>query len=159
MFQLYLQYAAFNGPLMMACRNGHVGVVRVILEEFEGEVMELVQATGSNGYHTLQVACQYGHRNILEELLDAGVPCNMPDSLGRTPLQISCFYGQRAMVAFLLSRGANIHAEDRWGRQALHFACSVGDVTIVRMLLDAGADMRAAAVGQPRHFQWWDDFG
>eukprot|EP00740_Mantoniella_antarctica_P021007 CAMPEP_0198679328 /NCGR_PEP_ID=MMETSP1468-20131203/2517_1 /TAXON_ID=1461545 /ORGANISM="Mantoniella sp, Strain CCMP1436" /LENGTH=69 /DNA_ID=CAMNT_0044417869 /DNA_START=14 /DNA_END=220 /DNA_ORIENTATION=+ len=68
--------AADNGvtPLQMATQNGHLTVVKVLLEAGADANKAL-----NDGFTPLQVAAQCGHPAVVKVLLEAGADANKAD--------------------------------------------------------------------------------
>jgi hypothetical protein len=74
-----------NWPLTLACFEGHVEVVRVILEEGNPDL----NATDSRGYTPLSSAVRFHKREIVELLLAAGADPSAPDGDSKTPIELA----------------------------------------------------------------------
>jgi hypothetical protein len=124
-------------PLVMACLQGSVEKVRLLLER------------GANiGFNSLTLgtpldtAIGQARTEIVELLIEAGADIEHADENGLTPLMAACSYEGRGTIVALLLRGgprggANVHrAETGWGRTALHLAASCGDCETAEMLLE-----------------------
>ena len=146
--ELISTFADFAGetPLHRACYNGHLDVVRVLLEAGAD-----LHATDNGGRTPLHRACDNGHLDVVRVLFEAGADLHATDDGGRTPLHLACDNGHFDVVRVLFEAGADLHATDNCGRTPLHHACDDGQFDVVRFLLDAGAlaDLNAA-----RQF-WW----
>lgn len=69
-------------PLMWACRRGFVNVVDVLLDHLKHE--EIVKADSQLGWTALHCAAENGNREIVQMLLDKGVPVNAKTKVGMT---------------------------------------------------------------------------
>uniref|UniRef100_A0A3Q2PN88 Oxysterol-binding protein n=1 Tax=Fundulus heteroclitus TaxID=8078 RepID=A0A3Q2PN88_FUNHE len=54
------------------------------------------------GWTALHLACNSGHRDVVEELLKAGVDVNLQDNVGDTPLHKAAYTGRKEIVLLLL---------------------------------------------------------
>lgn len=90
-----------NGPesgtaLMAACRGGHLGVVRVLLQHMGGEGLD---ATDGAGCTALYLACSSRRPEVTRALLLAGADQTIVGGGGvnrRTPRQAAVLIGSRA---------------------------------------------------------------
>jgi hypothetical protein len=124
--------------LFMACRDGHLPVVEVLLAA--GANMELqVQ----NGAASLYIACEKGQLDVVHALLAAGADINARAGHACTAIYVACHQGYLDVVLALLAAGAekDLRADD--GSSVLHVASQNGHVSVVRALLAAGADKDA----------------
>jgi ankyrin repeat protein len=123
-------------PLIAAARNGHVEVVRYLLDE--GADINL----RPGGLTGLSYACLEGRLQVVALLLACGARTT-PSGGGWTPLIYAAREGHTGIVELLLAHREGEQLErqlnhDRW--TALHFACYNGHASVVRALLGAGAD-------------------
>lgn len=116
------------------------------------------------GEFPLHLACTYGWREVIEELLDLGVdidsrtiPCSekvhglsSPDGEQAdhdvTPLMVAAREGNADTAKLLLNRGSNVNARSANKRTALHIAADAWwreDAQVIEVLLNAGADPKA----------------
>ncbi|XP_032421576.1 oxysterol-binding protein-related protein 1-like isoform X1 [Xiphophorus hellerii] len=58
------------------------------------------------GWTALHLACNSGHRDVVEELLKAGVDVNVQDDIGDTPLHKATYTGRKEIVLLLLRYNA-----------------------------------------------------
>ncbi|KAM3866221.1 oxysterol-binding protein-related protein 1-like [Diretmus argenteus] len=56
----------------------------------------------STGWTPLHLACSWGHRDVVEELLKAGADVNLQDNMGDTPLHNAAATGRKEVVLLLL---------------------------------------------------------
>jgi len=120
-------------PLTAAAQNGRVDVVRYLLEHgaqinqpdgfgdtavinacFSGDLslVELLVGEGGDptfkgdGGTALHMAAALGHIHIMEFLLKAGLPVDIPDKNGRPPLYAASMNGNLEGARFLVAHGA-----------------------------------------------------
>uniref|UniRef100_A0A3Q0SBX1 Oxysterol-binding protein n=1 Tax=Amphilophus citrinellus TaxID=61819 RepID=A0A3Q0SBX1_AMPCI len=55
-----------------------------------------------SGWTPLHLACSFGHRDVVEELLKAGADVNLQNNLGDTPLHKAAYAGRKEIVLLLL---------------------------------------------------------
>ncbi|KAJ1936562.1 hypothetical protein FBU59_005013, partial [Linderina macrospora] len=94
------------------------------------DMHELVSQMGGSDIETVRL------------MLDAGIPVDISDNMGRTPLHIACSHGRADTVRLLVSNGASVNATDRIGNTPLALAATSTGTDSVFALLEAGADPR-----------------
>jgi len=120
-------------PLTWAARNGHGGVVRVLL----GRGGASPDMTDDRCRTPLSYAAQYGHEDVAKILLEREeVSPNMTDNGGRTPLSYAAQYGHED-VAKILLRHIEVcpNMEDNRGRTLLSYAAQGGNEQVISILL------------------------
>lgn len=75
---------------------------------------------------------------IVEALLDAGAPVNVPHLGGGTPLHTAAFTGDAAVARLLLARGADPMARTDDGKTAVDVARERGHEDLARLLEERG---------------------
>ncbi len=106
-----------------------------------------VNAITECGKTPLMLAAMYGHKNVMEALLNAGADPNLGGEEefeeGTTALMCiasSLFASNRAeIIKFLVNRGADVNARNDSGETALIIGCDNADS--VKALIEAGADV------------------
>ncbi|XP_069076132.1 oxysterol-binding protein-related protein 1 isoform X1 [Pleurodeles waltl] len=98
--------------LLYDARNGHVDEVRRHLENSKlGEVVININCKGRSksnlGWTPLHLACYFGHRPVVEDLLQAGAEVNVINDMGDTPLHRASFTGRKELVMLLLQYDAD----------------------------------------------------
>lgn len=128
-------------PLMWACRNGMVYIVKTLIEggaHFEGIHDE-------SGFSPLHLAVHSSNVLMVIYLVHLDVTLDTQDQCLRTPLHWAIVQGDHMSVESLLRAGANPHLPDGDGRSPLALAVSGGHLDILRLLLLFGADPVLAA--------------
>ena len=88
-------------PLYIACMNGHVKVVKLLLSK-EGIYINKPTKLGET---PLYIACMKGYVKVVKQLLDRDdIDVNQSPSIGETPLFIASTVGHTAVVKLLLDR-------------------------------------------------------
>jgi hypothetical protein len=153
-------YISQKTPLMIACINNHLDIVRELLnigvnvnkrnKDGMTELMlsnnveiirELINHGADinildrNGNTALMLACINNHLDIVRELINLGINVNIQNKEGRTALMLS---NNIEIVLELINRGADINVLDRNGNTALLL---VNNVEILHILINRGADI------------------
>ncbi|GAB0091613.1 rabankyrin-5 [Sergentomyia squamirostris] len=112
-----------NNALHIACREGHLAVVRELLTE-SGINAEAVNHRGYNPLHEL---CRSGKDNTAAAICELFIECmpkypiNQPDLQGNTPLLLGFMRGQAALCKVLVKNGACLGAENKEGVTIFNF--------------------------------------
>ncbi|KAL2861181.1 ankyrin repeat-containing domain protein [Aspergillus lucknowensis] len=122
-----------GSALSAACRGGHDGIVRVLLDC--GKVRVDANTRGGNQSEPAIIAAAYGgHERIVEMLLDAGADVNT--NFGRkwpwSPITAATSEGRAGVMRLLLGRGAEVDDPDLF----LLIAAGSGSAGAVRVILD-----------------------
>lgn len=126
-------------PLINACREGHLKVVRLLVER-GADVHQ--RSRGDFAMPPILLAAH--HPEVLTFLLEHGADPNAADESGRVPLHRALWMPCVECIRILLAAGADRDIE--WdGAPAILIASYSGDdaasIEAVRVLLDAGADV------------------
>ena len=108
---------------------------------------DLATARIENGQTAIHKASELGNIEIINILLDRGVPVDLMDKTGIQPVHLAVESGSKEVVSFLLNKGANINATVGFtmlmpllpGSTPLHVAAEKNDVDMLKFLLDHGA--------------------
>jgi len=121
------------GPLTWAARNGHEGVVEILLgrEDVDPDKPD------DDGQTPLSHAAGNGHEGVVEILLGReDVNLDKPDIWDRTPLSHAAGNGHEGVVGILLGReDVNPDKRDIWDRTPLSHAARNGHEGVVEILL------------------------
>ncbi|XP_036679431.1 oxysterol-binding protein-related protein 1 isoform X1 [Balaenoptera musculus] len=98
--------------LLHHARNGNAEEVRQLLETMErNEVTADINCKGRSksnlGWTPLHLACYFGHRQVVQDLLKAGAEVNVLNDMGDTPLHRAAFTGRKELVMLLLEYNAH----------------------------------------------------
>lgn len=146
-----------KGDLHQAALNGHVEIVKVLLEA-GADVNAKSGRSGLTPLHEaakkehVDEAAKNGHVETVKVLLKAGADVNAEDGDGDTPLLYAA--GKRTIedilnpavnfekveiVKMLLKEGANVNAKNKNGRTPLYWPMKQGKDNVVKVLVEAGA--------------------
>jgi ankyrin repeat protein/WD40 repeat protein len=105
---------------------------------------ELVLIRDPDNWTGLLTAAYYGHKKIVEFLLDNGSLIEESYSLpwGFTAIHFAVIEGHMEVVHLLLDKGANIEAETYKEETPLDLALSRNNESIVQLLLEKGANFQ-----------------
>ena len=123
--------------LMWAAREGHVEVVRILVEQWVAAAD--AQAQDDDGTTVLMWAARGGDVEMVRFLLENGANINARNNNGITALMFAAAVGHVEVVRILVEQWvaeAGAQAQDADGSTALMWAARGGDVEMVRFLLD-----------------------
>jgi len=122
-----------NTPLMWAARNGHEGVVKILLRR--GDVNP--DKPENYGQTPLWWAAYNGHEGVVKMLLRRDdVNPDKPDNDGETPLWRAAHNGHEGVVKMLLGRdNVNPDKPNNYGETPLWCAAASGHQEVLKMLL------------------------
>ena len=130
-----------GSPLWVACREGHVECVRVLV----GFGAEAGWAS-STGQTCVHAAVLSGELGVVEAVVGAvdvgGGVVDMVDETGCSALMVGCELGEAEMVRVLLGAGADVSVADADGRTAVEVAGECGHDEVVEVLREAEAARR-----------------
>jgi len=132
---------ANDTPLIIASRNGHVQVVKMLLSAGADP-----DASNHSRATALSNASENGHLDVIKLLLDAGANIHTKNADGMTPLALAAANGHTKAVELLLLRGADLKARTEKGDTALSLAAAGGHLETVKLLVRWSADFRAEEV-------------
>ncbi|KAJ4004805.1 hypothetical protein NW752_009529 [Fusarium irregulare] len=130
-------------PLHIACQNGTIHAVELILGYRGGNVKAMIEAKSTQLWTPLWLAARNGHLEIVKILLDHGAAETIAavSDEGKTALWLASRYGHTDLVQELLKRGAEetVAIKSVDGDTALWMASHHGHTDIVKLLLEHGA--------------------
>ncbi|XP_064072407.1 oxysterol-binding protein-related protein 1 [Vanessa tameamea] len=126
--------------LLYSARHGEISVVKALLEaNKEGKLRLDINCKGKSktnlGWTPLHLATYFGHMDVVEVLLDAGVDVDEVNDTGDTALHKASFIGNEELVILLLNYKADVNIMNGEGRTAAD-VCKTQDVQ--RLLEAAG---------------------
>nr|XP_023670921.1 protein fem-1 homolog B [Paramormyrops kingsleyae] len=136
-------------PLIIAARNGHAKVVRLLLDHYgvDTEQTGTVRFDGYviDGATALWCAAGAGHFEVVHLLVLHNANVNHTTVTKSTPLRAACFDGRLAIVRYLVDHHADISIANKYDNTCLMIAAYKGHADVVRFLLERGADPNARA--------------
>ena len=145
-------------PLLIASRNGHLRVVRMLLEHFNVDIEQegTVKFDGYviEGATALWCASGAGHFEIVKALVTCSADLNHATKSNSTPLRAACFDGRLDIVKHLVENNADINIPNKYNNTCLMIASYKGHTPVVQCLLECGADpnIRAHCGATALHF-------
>ena len=129
-------------PLMIAARNGHINVVRLLISHGADPL-----ASDFEGFNALHAAAKGGRPEVVGFLLDLGVPVETRSDRGYTALNIAVVRADVdrivETIAPLLAAGADINTRAKRGTTPLTAAAIRNAASAVAGLVESGADINA----------------
>ncbi|XP_042550544.1 ankyrin repeat and EF-hand domain-containing protein 1 [Dipodomys spectabilis] len=119
----------YKTPLMTACANGNIDVVKFLLEKGAN-----VNATDNLLWTPLHFACHAGQQDIVELLVKYGAAIDAPSINNSTPLSRAIESCRLDTVKYLLDMGAKFQLENRKGHTAMDIAKAYADYRIIEMI-------------------------
>jgi len=124
--------------LHLSARNGHDGIVRLLLNS---PGVKVDAATEGKGFIPLHLALMNGHTSVVSLLLGRSThQLAIQDCQGRTGLHLAAAHGHLELVTLLLGQGAEVNVVDNDSWSPLHYAADAGHVGVVKYLVRMGAD-------------------
>lgn len=117
--------------LFIASQHGRLEAVKFLADKVAIDIPLNTNAS------PLYVACQNGHRQVVEVLLKAGANPNLETEDKATPLFIAAQMGHGAIVKMLLANGADVEILNFTNASPLFIASQHNHVDIVKVLLEA----------------------
>lgn len=129
----------FN-ELMIAASVGDMVILALLLDANSSDINN----KDVDGWTALMFASRYGHKDIVELLLERGTVIDEKNNRGSTPLMIASAYGHKDVVKLLLYNKAAVDERNSGGSTALMYASMNGHKNIVKLLLynKAGVDKK-----------------
>ena len=131
-------------PFLIAARNGHDTVVRMLLTYFKVDIEQtgLVRFDGYQieGATALWCAAGGGHMKTVQQLLLFNADVNHATVTNSTPLRAACFDGRLDIVALLIENNADLTIPNKYNNTCLMIAAYKGHGDVVHHLLEKKAD-------------------
>jgi ankyrin repeat protein len=124
--------------LMWAGRNGHCGVIRLLLKEGGADINLRSHANTT----ALLEAARGNHTDAIMMLIENGADVTIADSKGDTPLIVASRHGNSGVCRELMSKSSeDKDTRNNAGETALINAVYAGNIELCRLLIDAGVDL------------------
>jgi len=136
----------------------HVAVEAELLGVYSrsGFLVEWLDSQSCDHHFTpLQLACQVKSKQIVKELLQAGVNLSLQDDYGNNAIHIAVNSGNEEIVTILceFANPEDLCLLNEAGESPLHISCKLNKFKICKILLEAGADpLVSGLVGLPIHY-------
>ena len=127
-------------PFYFACKNGHIEVMKLLLNEDRVDINK----PSIHGVTPFYSTCYNGHVDVVTLLLnDKRVDVNKAQDEGETPFGIACKNGKFEVVKLLLNdKRVDMNKADTKGWTPFYLACLNGNIEVVKLLLnDERADL------------------
>merc|ERR1712176_1106498 len=126
-------------PLTLACDNGHLETVKVLLERGANK-----EHRDKKGFTPLILAATSGHLAICQELINRGADIEASsDRTKDTALSLACSSGRKDVVEYLLKANADKEHRNVSDYTPLALAASGGYVDIIKILLDHDTEINS----------------
>ena len=120
--------------LWIASKKGDAAKVKRIIST---RMLDINKKSLSSGWSPLYAAAVFGHKEVVQLLLESGAEVNVTSRSGWTPLHCAAGKGYRDCVKILLEKGAmpNMpNTKDYYGQTPLNIAEMNGQVAIANIL-------------------------
>lgn len=102
--------------------------------------MKLAPQPDSWNRGALHLACEQGHKNMAQLMIDLKTNLDIQDKDGRTAVHYAALKGHVALVDLLASKRAELNTQDRQGKTAVEHAAYNGHFEVVSKLLEFDID-------------------
>lgn len=133
--------------LMFACRNGHEGVVKKLIQAGAD-----INAVNDNGLTASNIACYWGQNGIQEKLVKARAETKTKNKDVKTALLIASPYERDVVLGQLREVVAYIDDRTKQGCTALMLAADRGHKAVVKQLIASGANVNTVRRSSDRCF-------
>lgn len=136
-------------PFVVACLNGRVSIVKLLLEKFEPNLEQecsiLFDISMVHGVTPLWCAASRGHLDVIKLLVRRGAQVNHLTKNESTPLRAACFTGRLDIIQYLVAHGSDLNLSNKYNNNCLMIASYKGFLDVVEFLLKNGAEVNQQA--------------
>ncbi|XP_071179738.1 ankyrin repeat domain-containing protein 50-like [Mytilus edulis] len=125
--------------LYVAVFFGFMPIVEYLIQISSAQLQDI-----HDNFPPLIAACEKGHTDIVNLILDYQSDLNQIDYFGRRPLIVAVQYNHPYVVEMLINKNADINLGDRNGWTPLMWACVLHRKKIVELLMEHSADVNQA---------------
>ncbi|XP_008217567.1 uncharacterized protein LOC103318096 [Nasonia vitripennis] len=132
-------------PIHLAMRDGHLHTVHALLQHDPSIIL--------SGRDFLNIAIDYGHKEVVEYLVNLNVDVNVPGVDNVTPVHMAASEGYSDLLRLFLEHNGNVNVEDVNESTPLHAAVDQDVLEVVKILVenDAHVNHRALCGSTPVH--------
>ena len=123
-----------------AILEGDAGTVRKLVNTYPDLIGARLTGAEGEGNTPLHGAVGYGHQEVVEALLEAGMHPDTTNDFGLTGLHVAAKCGYPHIAEVLLTNGATVNARIHTGWTPLHAVVAHGHLNVARVLLSHGAN-------------------
>ena len=128
-------------PLLVASRNGHADVARLLLEH--GADADARYGDNDSNPTPLLLATENGYVEVARILLEYHADTEARAILGWSPLTVASLFVQVEIARALLEHGADVNSKDTSNKTPLYYAHRE---VVARLLIEYGADVNAVDI-------------
>ena len=134
-----------NTPLHAAVAEGHLEVFQLVVDNPELPPAQVASATGFAGRTLLHQACEGGHSNLAQVLIDEfGSDLHAEDDGYHTPPHLAALNGHGDLTTLLVDKyGYPTESSGTQSTTLLHMACLGGHLELVETLINNGSEIDA----------------
>jgi ankyrin repeat protein len=131
---------AGHAPLHIASFKGHTSFIAPLIEA-GADIDARLEKGVPTSRCSIHLACEGGHLETVQVLLDCGCGIDIPDQIGNTPLLYAIANDRIEVARALIDRGSPVDTPAL--RPPLHFALRSKEYELVLLLLQKGANVNA----------------
>ena len=135
--------------LHLIAQGGHSEVLRILLEDHNGSILQMLNTSDSRGFTPAATAAANGHIDVLKILLQIGALDCVETKHMQTCLHVATLKGNLAAVKTLLDHGADPKHQDVHEWNAVTFAQAYEQEAVYRHLLLSCTTSSCINVGIP----------